>query len=108
MYSLFRRFIFCFPIIFVSIWVLHSTVRPSSAGPFDHDDKEVLKSEKQCYREQLHRRPGRAKRETLDRIGGLPPEILALQSNEMVPYTCKEKRLGIHGTCNFPKKIILC
>jgi len=84
MYSLFRRFIFCFPIIFLSTWVLHSTVRPSSAGPFDHDDKEVLKSEKQCYREQLHRRHGRAKRETMDRIGGLEPEILALQSNEMV------------------------
>src|SRR5210317_329383 len=87
MYSLFRRFIFCFPIIFLSTWVLHSTVRPSSAGPFDHDDKEVLKSEKQCYREQLHRRHGRAKRETLDRIGGLEPEILALQSNEMVQMT---------------------
>jgi hypothetical protein len=87
MYSLFRRFIFCFPIIFISTWVLHSTVRPSSAGPFDHDDKEVLKSEKQCYREQLHRRHGRAKRETMDRIGGLPPEILALQSNEMVQMT---------------------
>src|SRR5210317_1155809 len=84
MYSLFRRFIFCFPIIFLSTWVLHSAVRPSSAGPFDHDDKEVLKSEKQCYREQLHRRHGRAKRETMDRIGGLQPEILALQSNEMV------------------------
>ena len=84
MYSLFRRFIFCFPIIFISTWVLHSTVRSSSAGPLDHDDKEVLKSEKQCYRDRHQSRHGRAKRETMDRIGGLPPEILARQSNEMV------------------------
>ena len=84
MYSLFRRFIFCFPIIFISTWVLHSTVRPSSAGPFDHDDKEVLKSEKQCYRYRHQSQYDRTKREIMDRLGGLQPEILALQSNEMV------------------------
>ena len=74
-----------FLLVFVSaIWVLHSTVRPSPAGPFDHDDKEVLKSEKQCYQYRHQGRHGRAKRETMDRIGGLPPEILAQQSNEKV------------------------
>ncbi|MBW2506616.1 MAG: hypothetical protein JRD19_06075, partial [Deltaproteobacteria bacterium] len=83
MYSLFKRFIFCFPIIFISTWILHGAVRPSSAGPFDHDDKEALKSEKQCYRDRQSR-SDRKKREMMDRLGGLPPEILALQSNEMV------------------------
>src|SRR5210317_1681388 len=56
-----------FLLFFVSaIWVLHSTVRPSAAGPPYQNRQEKMK------------------RKMKDRAGGLPPEILALQSNEKV------------------------
>ena len=56
-----------FMLLFVSaIWVLHSTVRPSSAGPPYQNRREEMRREMQ------------------DRAGGLPPEILAQQSNEKV------------------------
>jgi hypothetical protein len=67
-----------FLLLFVSaIWVLHSSVRPSSAGPQNQNRQEEMKREMQERREKM-------RREMQDKIGGLPPEILALQSDEKV------------------------
>ena len=70
-----------FLLLFVSaIWVLHSSVRPSSAGPQNQNRQEEMKREMQGTPYESRR--GQMRREMQDRAGGLPPEILALQSNE--------------------------
>jgi hypothetical protein len=72
-----------FLLLFVSaIWVLHSTVRPSSAGPQNHNRQEEMRREMQGTPYESRREEMR--REMQDRAGGLPPEILAQQSNEKV------------------------
>ncbi|MFC1843331.1 right-handed parallel beta-helix repeat-containing protein [Thermodesulfobacteriota bacterium] len=72
-----------FLLLFVSaIWVLHITVRPSSAGPPYQDSKKEIKREMQNTKYQSRR--DEMRREMQDRAGGLPPEILAQQSNEKV------------------------
>jgi parallel beta-helix repeat protein len=77
-----------FLLLFVSAtWVFHTTARASSAGSFDNDIKEEMKIETHGALYQgrggIGRRE-RIRRENQDRAGGLPPEILALQSNEKV------------------------
>jgi parallel beta-helix repeat protein len=74
-----------------AIWVLHSTVRPSSAGPPYQNRQEEMKSK--MRNTQYQSRRDQMRREMRDRAGGkppeilsggLPPEILAQQSNEKV------------------------
>jgi len=67
-----------FLLLFVSaIWVLHSTVRPSKAGSPFQERREEMRREMQKRRQEM-------RREMQDTIGGLPAEILALQSDEKV------------------------
>jgi hypothetical protein len=83
-----------FLLLFVStIWVLHSTARPSSAGPQNQNRQEEMKREMQERGEEMRRemqntqyqkRQEEMRLEMQDRAGGLPPEILAQQSNEKV------------------------
>jgi hypothetical protein len=59
-----------------------SSVRPSSAGPPYQNRQEELNRKMQNTQYQGPR--GRKRKEVRDWLGGLPPEILALQSNEEV------------------------
>ena len=71
-----------FLLLFISaIWVLHSTARTSSAGPPSQSSMEEMKQEIQG---RVQKRHEEMKREMQDRAGGVPPEILAQQSDEKV------------------------
>ncbi len=68
-----------FLLLFVSpIWVLHSTAGLSAAAPPDQNSIEKMR------REMQERRMEEMRREMQDRAGGLPPEVLVLQSNLQV------------------------
>ena len=70
-------------LLFVSsIWVLHSTVRPSSADSLYQNRQDEMRREMRDTPYQNRRTEMR--REMQDRAGGLPPEILAQQSNEEI------------------------
>ncbi|MFC1827671.1 hypothetical protein ACFLZQ_07075 [Thermodesulfobacteriota bacterium] len=62
--------------------IKHSSVRPSSAGPPYQNRQEEMKREMQDTpyqsRQEIKRHAAQ------DRVGGLPPKILAQQSNEKV------------------------
>ena len=65
-----------------AIWVLHITVRPSAAGPPYQNRQEEMKRKMQGT--PYKSRKEEMRREMQDRAGGLPPEVLAQQSNEKV------------------------
>jgi hypothetical protein len=71
-----------FLLLFVSaIWVLHSTARPSAAAPYQNRGEEMRR---EMQNTQYQKRQEEMRGEMQDRAGGLPPEILAQQSNEKV------------------------